>query len=110
MEEEMSHTIRTLELKNPTGLHMRHAAEIVMIAYQFDSDIMIQKAPNRANARSIFELLMLGIQCGETFELTATGSDAVMAADALQHHFDTYRDIVISGAPQTGDHCGFDAA
>lgn len=88
----MDYLIRTIELKTPTDLHMRPAAEIAKIASEFESDITVRKGSKRTNAGSIFELMMLGIKHGETFDLAANGPEAVTALNALQLYLDTFSD------------------
>ena len=86
---------REMIMKNQRGLHMRLAAEISRIVHQFDSEIKIIKSDAVASARSIFDLLILGVMHGDSVKLTATGHDAKEALDAVHAFLTTYRDIEV---------------
>lgn len=89
----MIQSSRILRLNNHLGLHMRPAAEIVRIAYLYDADIYVYKGAHHANAKSIFELICLGITSDENFEITAHGHEADTALDAISGFLDTYQDV-----------------
>ena len=82
-------------MKNRTGLHMRLAAEVSRIVHQFDAEIRIIKADAAASARSIFDLLILGVMHGDALHLSAVGHDAEEALDALYGFLNTYRDTEV---------------
>jgi len=74
---------RTLVVKNPQGMHLRPLNQFVKVAMQYESDVSICKNGQRADGRSILEIMTLAIEHGETVELSATGNDAQAALDAL---------------------------
>ena len=86
---------REMVMKNRQGLHMRLAAEVSRMVHQFDSEIHIIKSDGFASARSIFDLLILGVMQGDVVKLSATGHDAREALDALQDFLTAYRDVEI---------------
>lgn len=98
----MSRKKRTMRFHNRFGLHMQPASEIARIAYSFEAEITVSAADNQADARSIFELLILGIRHGEVIELSAIGQDAEAALDVLCAFLDSYRNHDIPDAHRGG--------
>lgn len=94
-EDAMERIDRKFIMKNRTGLHMRLAAEVSRIVHQFDAEIKIIKADAVASARSIFDLLILGVMHGDSVKLSAIGHDAKEALDVLHRFLTTYRDIEV---------------
>lgn len=64
-----------LEIKNPTGLHARPAAVLVETANKFKSNIRIEKDGKIADAKSILEIMSLGINVASKIKITAEGED-----------------------------------
>ena len=89
---------REMVIKNRQGLHMRLAAEVSRMVHQFDSEIHIMKSDGIASARSIFDLLILGVMHGDAVKLSATGHDAEEALDAVHEFLTAYRDVEV-GSP-----------
>ncbi len=80
-----------VRLVNPLGLHARAAAMLVRCASQFSSEIMLCRLPSgdRANARSILDLLALGASFGTTIHITADGEDEVKALEEIGRLLET---------------------
>ena len=93
---------RKFIMKNRTGLHMRLAAELSRIVHQFDAEIQIIKVDAAASARSIFDLLILGVMHGDTVQLSAIGHDAGEALDAVHGFLTSYRDVEIGNSAGEG--------
>lgn len=78
-------------VKDPVGIHARPAGLLVRLASKFDADIEIIKDGRAADAKRIFSVMGLGVQCGDTIHVRISGDDAQRAADALlrfiQEHF-----------------------
>lgn len=74
---------KTLELKNHTGLHARPASLFVSLAAKFESDIYITFNGQTANAKSMLNVLSLGIPSGNTFNINIDGSDEETAMTSL---------------------------
>ncbi len=70
-------------INDPLGLHLRPAAELVVLAKSFRSDIRIVAKGTIADGKSLLELLVLAIECGTTLECVAEGPDAEQAVAAL---------------------------
>ena len=77
---------------NEVGLHARPASVFVQAASQFGSDIKIRKTKDNrpaVNAKSILQVLMLGVSKGDHVELMIEGSDEAAAAKTLKILLDT---------------------
>ncbi len=75
---------KKVKIKNPQGLHARPASTFVKIANGFESDITVQKGPDKVNGKSIMGLLMLAASEGSVVEIEASGSDAEKAVQELE--------------------------
>jgi phosphoenolpyruvate-protein phosphotransferase len=69
---------------NKTGLHARPAATFVDLAKRFQADIQVRRGDSIANGKSLISLLQLGVEHGVTIRVSAQGTDATAALDALQ--------------------------
>lgn len=74
---------REVEIVNRSGMHARPAAEFVKLAGRFASEITVAKDGLSVNGKSIMGVLMLAAAQGSHLNLSATGSDAEDAVDAL---------------------------
>ena len=73
-----------IEIRNPEGLHMRPAMQFVDLANSFESDISVGHQDVSADAKSIMQMTMLAATCGTRLKITAVGSDANHAIEALR--------------------------
>lgn len=73
----------TANICNTRGLHARASAKFVKLASSFESEIQVTRDGTTVDARSIMGLLMLGAGNGCSIEVTAQGSDADAAIEAL---------------------------
>ena len=74
----------TLIIKNKAGLHARPAALFAQKASAFKSTIVILKGGKAANAKSIINIMGLGVKQGESITVKIDGVDAHEAAQALK--------------------------
>ncbi len=74
---------RMTKVVSPQGLHMRTADLFVKAANRFDSKIEVIKDGQRAEAKSILDILSLGAAQGVQLCIEATGHDAQQALDVL---------------------------
>jgi len=74
---------REVEIVNRAGMHARPAAEFVKVAGRFRAEIRVEKDGLEVNGKSIMGVLMLAAEHGSRLRLTAEGTDAVDAVDAL---------------------------
>jgi phosphocarrier protein HPr len=78
----------TLEVVNALGLHARAAAKLVRVASSFGARIELEKAGQRADAKSIMGVLLLCGERGSKITVRAAGDDATTALDALRALFE----------------------
>ena len=67
-----------------SGLHNKQATYFVQKANEFDSSIWLESGNRKMNAKSLLGIMSLGIITGATVVLSATGSDAEAAVNALE--------------------------
>lgn len=78
---------KELTITNETGLHARPASELVKNASSFVSNIQILIADKVADAKSIINILSLGLRKGDVITLTVDGIDEKDAFDHLEALF-----------------------
>lgn len=74
---------RDVTVMNANGIHARPAAEIVKLAAKFSSHITLARDGLEVNGKSIMGVMMLAAECGAIVSITANGTDAEAALDAL---------------------------
>jgi len=67
-----------------SGLHNKQATYFVQKANEFDSSIYMESEHRRMNAKSLLGIMSLGIVTGAVVTLSASGSDAEAAVNALE--------------------------
>ena len=67
-----------------SGLHNRQATYFVQKANEFECSIWIESGNRKMNAKSLLGIMSLGIITGATVTLSAKGSDAESAVNALE--------------------------
>ncbi len=70
-------------IKNKVGLHARPASLFVREAAKYKSIITVINGDNKANAKSILNVLTLGANLGDLIRVIAEGEDADAALKAL---------------------------
>lgn len=74
---------REVKIANELGLHARPAAQFVRAANLFRFEIWILKGEERFSAKSIIEVLMANLNCGDTAIIEAEGPDSEHAITCL---------------------------
>ena len=74
-------------VRNPVGLHLRAAAELIDLEKKYRCKIWIKKGIELVNARSILCLLQLAAVFGTELNFIFDGDDAMDAMDAIQTFF-----------------------
>lgn len=74
---------RDVTVMNANGIHARPAAEIVKLAAKFSSHITLARDGLEVNGKSIMGVMMLAAEYGAIVSITANGTDAEAALDAL---------------------------
>ncbi len=67
-----------------SGLHNKQATYFVQKANEFESSIWLESHNRKMNAKSLLGIMSLGIITGSKVVLTAAGSDAEAAVNALE--------------------------
>jgi phosphotransferase system HPr (HPr) family protein len=76
-----------IQVPHPAGLHARPASLFVQTANKFSSDISVQNLTDHSdvvNAKSILNVLTLGVMKDHEIEITADGDDAEEALKAFE--------------------------
>jgi phosphotransferase system HPr (HPr) family protein len=73
----------TITIRDPVGLHARPAALLVRTAGQSQARVHLLHGAKRADARSIIQLLALGVRPGSPVTVTAEGMDEAEALAAV---------------------------
>lgn len=75
---------RTLEIVNVRGLHARASRKLAELALSYESTrIVIRHDADEADARSLMDLMMLGVGVGQEIEVEARGPEAEQAIEAV---------------------------
>ncbi|RQD69190.1 MAG: HPr family phosphocarrier protein [Tindallia sp. MSAO_Bac2] len=74
---------KTLLITNETGIHARPAAALVKHAMRFESDIHIHRGGNQYDAKSIMNVMSMGVRQGEEIRLVVKGPDEALAFEEL---------------------------
>jgi len=75
---------KIVTVKNGHGLHARPAALFVKEATGFESEIKISFNGKEVNAKSILNVLSLGVDQGAEVRLNAEGADSFAALEHLE--------------------------
>src|SRR5690242_1373694 len=74
----------TVTIKNPLGLHLRPASQLVKLASQFDQcELTLTKDGQTINAKSIMGVIMLAAEQGSELIIDGSGNGSDAAVQAL---------------------------
>jgi len=79
--------IRTLKVLNKMGVHARPAGAIVDVTSRAKSDVFLIYGGTRANAKSIFNIMMLAIVPGAEVQFEIDGPDEEEVFQKLEKLF-----------------------
>ena len=74
----------TAKIIDPIGLHARPASELTKVASSFSSDIKIIAKGKEGNAKSIMNIMALGVKKDDEITIEATGVDADQAIEKIK--------------------------
>lgn len=69
---------------DPIGLHARPASELSKVASSFNSNIKIIAKGKEGNAKSIMNIMALGIKKDDEIEIEALGDDEEQAIEKIK--------------------------
>ena len=72
----MTTVTRTVRIADPEGLHARPCAALAKAAQRFRCDVVLAAGGRTGNAKSVLELLGMGLLSSTDAEIRATGDDA----------------------------------
>lgn len=90
---------RSLKMNSLYGLHARPSTLLAGVAGRFRSEIRVGRveATESVNAKSILELMTLGVEKDQVLRVVANGDDAQAAMDAIVRLFERDFDESQSG-------------
>ncbi|MGM0577206.1 MAG: HPr family phosphocarrier protein [Myxococcota bacterium] len=74
---------RTLTIQNSKGLHVRAATVLAQTAARYQAAITVEHNGERANAKSVMNLLLLTAPQGAEVQVSVSGEDAEEALEAV---------------------------
>lgn len=72
-----------VQVKNPTGLHLRPAGNLCKEALKYKSMVTFNFNGGTANAKSVLSILGACVKCGDEIELVCEGEDEEKALETL---------------------------
>lgn len=73
----------TFEVRNKLGLHARAATKLVQLASRYPCEIVVSRAGQAANAKSVMGVLLLCGSKGTLLDIEANGEQAKEAVTEL---------------------------
>lgn len=77
--------LEDITITNAVGLHARPASIFVQASNKFNSDIQVEYDKKTANAKSILQVLSLGVKKGGNISLRINGADELEALTTLKN-------------------------
>lgn len=72
-----------VDVVNRLGVHARPSAKLTQLATQFNSEVWLERAGRRVNAKSIMGVMMLAAAHGSKLTVETVGDDADAALAAI---------------------------
>ena len=76
-------TKRTGTIELASGLEARPIAMLVQLASSYESTIYVQSDNKKINAKSIMGMMTLGLDMGDSIEVSTNGTDEEKAMEAI---------------------------
>ncbi|MDE6661944.1 MAG: HPr family phosphocarrier protein [Lachnospiraceae bacterium] len=76
---------KSVQIKLEGGLEARPVAMLVQVASQYDSQVYIESANKKVNAKSIMGMMGLGLNQGESVTVIADGTDEADAVAGIEN-------------------------
>lgn len=70
-------------ISNKLGLHARASAKLTQLAGKYASNIELERAGRKVNAKSIMGVMMLAAGLGSEVKIETEGADAEAALEAI---------------------------
>ena len=89
IDVEMNNSInKKVTVSNAQGIHLRPAYLIAELAGKYQSDVSLEKSGEKADAKSVLEIIGLAASSGTELNVLADGPDADQAVTAIIHLMD----------------------
>jgi catabolite repression HPr-like protein len=75
---------KILKIKHKWGLHARPAGKFIRLAAKFKSDVFLEKDGEKANGKSILEILSLALEHGSSVKIIVNGKDEKDALETIE--------------------------
>ena len=79
-------TTKDITIALKSGLGAGPVALFVQVASQYDSSVYVEYENKKVNAKSLMGMMSLGIDTGEHVKISADGSDADAAVEAIEKY------------------------
>ncbi|MDD5454793.1 MAG: HPr family phosphocarrier protein [Candidatus Ratteibacteria bacterium] len=76
---------KNLKIKHKWGLHARPAGKFIRLAAKFKSEIYLEKDGEKANGKSILEILSLALEYGSSVKVIVDGKDEKDALKTIEN-------------------------
>lgn len=87
-DDDVDTVTREFIVGTKSGLHARPAAQIARAVHRFDANVTLWKGVSRADAKSVFSILILEAGPGSTIKAEASGPERDQAIAALSNLFE----------------------
>lgn len=77
---------KTVEIRLKDGLEATPIAMLVQVASQYESNIYLETAGKKVNAKSIMGMMSLGLDAGESLIVIADGADEEAAIEGIEKY------------------------
>ena len=74
---------KPITIRLSSGLEARPVAMLVQVASQYESEIYVESGKKKVNAKSIMGMMTLGLDAGDSIEVSTDGSDEDAAMQAM---------------------------
>ncbi len=75
-------------IKDELGIHARPAGLLVKTAKVMQCKVMIRKGEKTVDAAKLFNVMSLGVKCGDTITISCDGDNEQEAANAIREFFE----------------------
>jgi len=75
---------KKLRIKNKWGLHARPAGKFIRLAAKFSSEVSLEKDGEKANGKSILEILSLALEYNSCVKVIVNGKDEEDAIKTIE--------------------------
>lgn len=81
--------IANVQVKNKMGLHARPIAKLVKVSETISSVVKLRTERATADISNIYELMALGLECGDQVDVLVEGGDAASDLALIKELFET---------------------